>query len=338
MPQPRLSVLLPVHNAEPFLERCLTSLWRQTLVDLEVVAVDDGSTDRSPQALSEHQQQDRRLRVIRQPHRGVVAALNRGLDECRSPIVARMDADDVAHPRRLQAQLETLEARPDIGVVSCLVRIFPASRIAGGYREYERWINNLGRHDEMARERFVESPVAHPSVAMRRHLLAQAGGYRDCGWPEDYDLWLRLFESGVRFTKVPQILHFWMDRPGRLSRIDNRYDKDAFLRCKAHYLACGPLAGRERLVVWGAGRTGRRLMRFLRDEGVTAAAVVDIDPAKIGRTISGAPVIDPRGLPPILEQGTVVVAAVASRGARELIRERLLSFGLAEGRSFWCAA
>jgi NADH/NAD ratio-sensing transcriptional regulator Rex len=111
-----------------------------------------------------------------------------------------------------------------------------------------------------------------------------------------------------------------------------------FLRCKAHFLARGPLADAECVILWGAGQTGRRLSKFLKEEGIRIEAVVDIDPAKIGATLRGIDVIAPEDLPDRLKPDTVVLAAVASRGARELIRERLVALGLAEGRSFWCVA
>jgi hypothetical protein len=190
----------------------------------------------------------------------------------------------------------------------------------------------------MARGRFIESPLAHPSAMVRRDVLTIADGWRDAGWPEDYDLWLRLFESGVIFAKVERPLFFWREHDARLTRTDDRYSVPSFLRCKARYLARGPLAGCRRVVLWGAGRTGRRLSAMLLDEGVEIAAAVDIDPDKIGGTLRGIPVIAPEELPANLSTDAVVVTAVASRGARRLIREHLVNLGLEEGRGFWCAA
>ena len=131
---------------------------------------------------------------------------------------------------------------------------------------------------------------------------------------------------------------FWREHPERLTRVDPRYSTDAFLRCKAHFLVAGPLADAARIVVWGAGRTGRRLSRLLIEAGRSIEAFVDIDPAKIGRTLRGRPVLPPDGLDSLLESGTVVLAAVASRGARQLIRSRLAALGLIEGDDFWCVA
>ncbi len=167
----------------------------------------------------------------------------------------------------------------------------------------------------MWRERFIESPVAHPSVMLRRELLTGIGGYHDPGWAEDHDLWLRLFETGATFAKVERTLFFWREHGERLTRTDPRYSVPSFLKCKAHFLARGPLADTRRVVLWGAGQTGRRLSKFLMEEGVEIAAVVDIDPAKIGGALRGIPVIAADDLPEHLVEGAIVLAAVASRGA-----------------------
>ncbi|MEE4273176.1 MAG: glycosyltransferase [Thermoanaerobaculales bacterium] len=338
MDRPAVSVLLPVRNAEQWLGDCLGSLRRQTLTDFEVVAVDDGSSDGSAVILERHAASDRRIHVLQTPPRGLVPALNHGLQECRAPLVARMDADDISHPQRLELQANLLTAVPGVGVVSCLVRHFPKCSVAKGFRLYEEWLNSLVDHGAMARERFIESPLAHPSAVVRREHLVDVGGWRDVGWPEDYDLWLRLFQCGVGFAKVARPLFFWREHHMRLTRIDASYSVPNFLRCKAHYLARGPLTESRRIILWGAGQTGRRLSKHLLDEGVAIDAVVDIDPAKIDRTMRGLPIIAVDELPPRLDEDTVVLAAVASRGARSLIRGRLSAMDLVEGKTFWCVA
>ncbi|MEN8165818.1 MAG: glycosyltransferase, partial [Acidobacteriota bacterium] len=261
MSKPRVSVLLPVYNAVEFLPVCLKSLERQTLKDFEVVAVDDGSSDGSSEILKDWGRRDQRFRVVERSHQGLVPSLNYGLGECRGDLVARMDADDIAHPARLQSQVELMESRPELSVVSCLVRHFPVHRVAQGFKLYDEWLNSLIDHEQMARERFVESPVAHPSVLFRLKAVAEVGGYRDWGWPEDYDLWLRLFERGSLFAKVPRILFFWREGACRLSRSDPRYSPDAFLRCRAHFFARGPGAEGRSVIIWGAGPNGKRLHR-----------------------------------------------------------------------------
>ncbi len=337
---PAVSVLMPVRDGLPYLEEALESLAAQTLGDFEVVAVDDGSTDGSRAVLGAWAERDRRFRLLAGGPDGLVAALNRGLAACRAPLVARMDADDRCAARRFELQLAALAADPSLDVVSCLVSHFPDEDVAGGIRRYEEWLNSLVEHEHILRERFIESPLPHPSVLCRKQTLRAAGGYRDDGFPEDYDLWLRLAASGGRFGKVPEVLLYWREHGRRLTRTDPRYAVERFLACKARHLAAGPLAGADRVVVWGAGATGRRLAKHLQREAVSLVAFVDVDAKKIGRRLRGLPIEAVERLPALLSGpgDAIVVTAVGSHRARGLIRARLAEFGLVEARDFWCAA
>jgi hypothetical protein len=249
-----------------------------------------------------------------------------------------MDADDISHPKRFELQVAEFEEFPWVGVVSCLVRHFPWSKVGEGYRVYEEWLNSLLTPEKISKERFVESPVPHPSAMVRREVYQTVGGYRDEGWAEDFDLWLRLFDAGVCFTKIERYLYFWREHPERLTRVDGRYSVENFLRCKAHFLVNGPLDGCRRVVIWGAGQTGRRISKHLLRDEAPVEAFVDIDPEKIGGTLRDKPIIAFEELPALIDRDTVVLAAVGSRGARELIRTQLRNIGLREGKEFWCVA
>ncbi len=337
---PAVSVLMPCYNAAATLEETLVSLACQTLADFEVVAVDDGSQDATLQILQTWARDDRRFRVLSCPHRGVIAAANAGLKACRGAYIARMDADDRALPDRLAQQLAYLDAHPEVAVVSSLVRGFPPGDVRQGFRIYIEWLNSLVSDADIRREIFVESPLPNPSVMIRREWFERMGGYQERGWPEDYDLYLRLYLAGARFAKIPRVLLEWREHQQRLTRTDSRYSVENFLRCKAHYLARGPLQGRDAVILWGAGMMGRRLGKQLQRQGVELTAYVDVDPNKVGRTRRGRPILAPDELMPLWkrQRNPVLLAAVGARGARVLIRKRLTDFGLVEGQDWWAAA
>lgn len=323
-----------------FLDACLESLANQSFEDFEVVAVDDGSSDGSAEILKSWCTRDPRLRVLTRSHSGLVETLNAGLSDCRGELVARMDADDKAHPKRLQLLSQAFEETPGLDVVASLVTHFPDETLREGLRIYERWLNSLVTHDQILRERFIESPIPHPAAMVRRSVLAEADGYREIGFPEDYDLWLRLAAAGKRFAKVPESLYFWRHHEARLTFTDPRYAVERFLACKAHHLTHGPLQDMDCVIVWGAGQTGRRLSKHLIREGAPVTAFIDVDPAKIGGTLRSKPVHSPEELPRLLEERgrRVLLSAVSSRGARALIRQQLESLKLRETVDFWCAA
>lgn len=306
----------------------------QSLRDIEIVVVNDGSTDSTPAILDSFASRDPRFRVIHTPNRGIIEALNTGIAECRGELIARMDADDVSHPRRLELQAAMMDEHPDVSVCSSLIRMFPRRNLLGGLIRYEQWLNSLVTHEQITQDIFVESPVAHPSVMMRREELLAIGGYEEHGWAEDYDLWLRYYAAGKRFVKVPSTLLFWRQGEGRLTFTDSRYSVENFLRAKSHYL--GRMVPKRPIVLWSAGKMGRRLSKHLLREGMDIEAVVDIDPAKIGRTLRGKPIVDVDYLRD--KPDSFVITSVSSHGARELIRERLIEMGFVETKGFICAA
>ncbi|HET7011207.1 MAG TPA: glycosyltransferase [Anaerolineales bacterium] len=340
MIQPLVSVLMPCYNAEATVDEAVASILQQTLQDLELIAVDDGSTDGTAARLENWAGKDRRVCLARGEHAGLVPSLQAGLRLCRVQVIARHDADDIARPERLEAQLGLLQSEPSLAAVGCMVEAFPEEDVREGLRVYLEWQNGLLTPEAIARQIFVESPLAHPSLMIRRAWLERVGGYQDNAWPEDYDLLLRLHLAGARFGKVPRLLVRWREHARRLTRIDPRYSVEAFLRAKAHYLRRGPLGHAPKVILWGAGQMGRRLSKHLLREGVDLAAFVDIDPEKIGRVRRGRPIHDPADLPRLLleHQPAVVLAAVGARGARRLIRDRLTAMGLEEGRDWWAVA
>jgi glycosyltransferase involved in cell wall biosynthesis len=334
---PRVSVLLPFRDAAVTLGSCLDSLAAQTLADHEVVAVDDGSRDGSGDILRARARADGRLRAFSTPPRGLVSALNRGLAEARAPLVARMDADDRAGEDRLLLQAERLERDASVDVLGCRVRLAAVGGAPGpGMRAYVRWQNALLDHDRIARDRFVESPLVHPSVAMRRRALEALGGWRPFDGPEDYDLWLRAFEAGLRFAKLPETLLEWRDSPGRLTRTDPRYAPERFLALKLEALGRTLLAGGRPAVVWGAGPVGKAWSRALRAAGHEVRAFVEVNPRKLGALVHGAPVVTVDRAGEL--RGPLHLAAVGQPGARARIRAEAARLGLLEGRDFVAVA
>ncbi len=329
---------MPARNAAATLPAAVASIRAQTWTDWELIVVDDGSTDDTAQILAALAREDPRLVLIQQPHAGIVAALNAGLARARGRFIARMDADDVSHPDRLAEQMGFLERHPETGLASCLVEFGGDARASEGFARHVAWLNSVATTEAIALNRFVESPVAHPSVLFRRELLATHGTYRDGAFPEDYELWLRWLERGVRFAKVPRSLLTWSDSATRLTRSDPRYSFAAFYAVKAPFLACAVRAslGKRAVWVWGAGRVTRGRARWLESAGLAVQGFIDVDPKKWGCHRDGRRVVGPEAVP--APERAVIIALVAKRGARELIRAHLKTRHYVEGRDFWVAA
>lgn len=330
-----MSILLPVFQAGETIDATLRSITRQTFDDWHCVVVDDGSTDDSGDRAEKLASGDARFAVLRRTHRGLVATLNDGLQHCTGRYVARIDADDLMHRRRLERQVHALDHAPDLAGVGCHVRLFPRASLQDGLRSYERWLRAIDSTERVRRELFIESPLAHPTWMVRREIF-DAFPYRDVGWPEDYDFLQRLHAAGKRFGVVPERLVSWRDHEGRLTRTGDAYRIEEFPRLKAAFLAETFLASRETYVLWGYGHTGRALRRALLEHGRRPSVIVEVHPGRLGQRIHGAPVIPREEL--VQHRGEPIVASVAGEGPRGEVRRALDGMGFVELRDFVCAA
>jgi glycosyltransferase involved in cell wall biosynthesis len=320
---PRVSVVLPFRDAAPTFGAALDTIAAQTLPDFECLLIDNESRDRSAELAQAIAARDPRFRMLRASGT-LVDALNAGISASRAPLVARMDADDLAHPRRLELQIAAFTAAPSLSIVGCLVSSFPDRGARDGMRRYVEWSNSLVTSDAIRNALFVESPLVHPSAVIARRALDAVGGYRDVGIPEDYDLWMRLILSGHHAAKVPEVLLEWRDSPSRLTRVDPRYERDRLFETKLRHLPAVVSPGTP-LQVWGAGPIGRRWARELRRHGYSIRRFIDVDERKIGRARAGVPVDPPSRLDP---RDGFVLAAVGSAGAREKIEAYLAARGV----------
>lgn len=267
-----ISVLLPVKNGGRYLQQAVNSILEQTHQNLELLIVDDHSEDGAVEALRDHPKQTRLANI----GRGVSAATNLAAQHAKGEYLARMDADDIAAPTRLAAQLQYLENKPEIGLCGTEVSIFTHTGVVGGgYGRYQTWLNALQTPTGIANNLFVESPIPNPTAMFRKEIFTQLGGYNNPCWHEDYDLYLRAHFAGIRMGKPAGVLLQWRDHQQRSTRNQARYREKQLIACKAHYLAANVLDGRA-VIICGTGPVSLAIHDALVLEGVTVEAFVDV--------------------------------------------------------------
>ena len=322
-------MLLPVRDAERTVARAVNDILGQSIHSLELIVVDDGSVDASAAIVEALARADPRLKLLRAERRGVVHAANLALTHAQAPLIARMDADDECDPRRLELSLAALEADPTLCGVGTQVELFRDDcPVSPNLQKYGQWLNALTTSAALYADRLVESPLCNPSITVHREAFEWAGGWRDGDFPEDWELFLRLLQSGRKLRCIEHRLVRWRDHAARVTRTDPRYGLDRHLDLKARFLK--PLLQRP-ISVWGAGEIGLKLSRRLG--GVDR--FIDVNPRKIGMQIDGTPVV---GLDDVGPPRGHLVAAVGAKGARAKIRIFLKAAGWEEGRDFTCAA
>jgi glycosyltransferase involved in cell wall biosynthesis len=193
--EPEVSVVVGVHDGMPALGETLDSILSQSGVELEVVVVDDGSTDGSGGLLEQYAGRDSRIRVVRQEHRGLTRALIRGCGLARGEYIARQDVGDISLPGRLRAALDCLATHADTVFLSCGVRVVgPGGELLFDVRQDDGELNRALRTLDSAG---LTGPAHHGSVVFRRAAYEKVGGYRaEFYFAQDLDLWVRLAEVG----------------------------------------------------------------------------------------------------------------------------------------------
>jgi glycosyltransferase involved in cell wall biosynthesis len=211
---PRVSVVMPAYNEHRYVISAVTSVLTQTFTDLELIVVDDGSTDETPDLLS--LLDDPRIVVVRQENGGMASALNAGTARARGEYVARMDADDLSLPDRIRRQVNWLDAHPDVAILGTAFR-----RIDDEGRAVDT-TRMLTSHEELRRDLFICSPFGHGTIMIRTAVLLQAGGYDGSYWPaEDYDLWRRVMATH-RAANLPDVLYEYRVHGGNSSTAEQQ--------------------------------------------------------------------------------------------------------------------
>ena len=326
--KPTVSVILPVHNGGVYLAGAVSSILSQSFHDLELLLVDDRSDDGAVSAL---QVTDSRMRVLSTGQAGVSHAFNYGLANARGGFIARMDADDLSLPGRLEQQLRYLDCHPEMDLCGGCVEIFSDQPLGEGNRRYQVWLNACKTPEKIHRELFIESPIPNPTVMFRRDAIDRLGGYLDPDWPEDYDLFLRADEAGMKMGKPDGAVLKWREHSHRLTRTDPRYEIGRFQAAKAHFLVRYRLCKRP-VIIWGAGPTGRQMHDLLEAEDAEIHGFLEVHPRRIGGSKRGLPVWPIEHVSRLKDE--LVLVAVGAAGAREKISEFMAEQNKTEGSDY----
>ena len=275
MNSPAISVILPFFNAEKTLNKALSSISGQTLSNFECLLIDNISEDQSREIARRWTLYDSRFLLLTEKRQGVAFASNTGSKHSRAQYIARMDADDVAYPERLKKQAYFLDRYQEYGAVAGLAKYINHTGEKNGFRKYVEWNNSVVTHEELLKNRFIDSPVINPTAMWRKNAEQKAGGCIHGDFPEDYEMWLRWLDKGMKIDKVNEYVLLWNDLSDRLTRNDPRYSSDAFYETKSKYLAnelnrINP--HHSEIMVWGASRIMRRRSEKLIKHGIKIKA------------------------------------------------------------------
>lgn len=231
--EPIVSVIMPVYNAEKYLEQALTSIMGQSFREFEYIVINDGSSDESAAILEAYARRYKAIKLFYQENRGIIRSLNRGLEMAAGRYVARMDADDVSLPQRLERQVAFLERHPNCVLLGTWADI----QIEDGLPDR---IHSHPAHDPALRWNLLfDTPFVHSSVMIRRDAVRTVGGYAENlppRSPEDFELWSRLAKDH-EVANLPEVLHIYRETTGSYSRIERTEIQTQIIAVSARNLA-----------------------------------------------------------------------------------------------------
>lgn len=311
--------------------RAIESITRQEFEDFELILIDNNSKDDSRKIAETWAVTDSRIRIIEEQKQGVMFASNKGAQVAKGQYVSRMDADDWAYPDKLLKQFAMLEKDPELGAVAGLVEHVSHSKNTEGFSRYVDWSNSIQSYEEIFNRRFIESPIVNPSAMWRRAVGEKHGLYKAGDFPEDYEMWLRWLDRGVRIKKIAEPVLKWYDSYKRLTRTDQIYSDAAFYRIKSEYLAKWLKEHNPyypNVSVWGASRISRRRARILEPLDVRIKYFID---TKKSRQI-GKEIIYYEDLPAAGEM--FILTYIKQMNNRGRIMEFLEGRGYVEGKDY----
>lgn len=235
---------MSVYNGADTLAKAIESVLSQSFTDFEFIIIDDGSTDRSPEIIASYVEKDARIRVITQQNEGLTKALNRGLETCVAPLVARADADDHSLTERLEKQVQFMEEHPEVVLLGSGAHLLNVQ--GARYQSVSAPADDAAIRKAMRKRNIF----FHSAMMMRTETVRKVGGYDPCFIrSQDYDLWLRLLDEGEGANLVEALIE--LDQgPGRVSRKQARKQVTASIKVKWKNRKGGVLKGTPPHVFW----------------------------------------------------------------------------------------
>ncbi len=328
---------MAVKDYERYLPDCLESILAQTCTDWELLAVNDHSTDTTPQILRAFAKRDPRIRPLDNEGSGLIPALRTAFRHSRGSFLTRMDADDLMPPQKLEKLSQKLLQAGPRHIAVGLIQYFcnQGETLGPGYLQYTNWMNEVIRQNKIYQQIYRECTIPSSAWMCRREDFIACGAFEPEVYPEDYDLCFRFYAAGLQPAPVPELVHLWRDHGRRISRTRPEYADHTFLDLKLPRFLETDYDPQRPLVLYGAGKKGKRIAAMLHQRNIAFHWLCN-SPGKWGKSMHGA-IWQP---PEFLDQldRPQVILSVAQRGARQSLLKMFSSKNLREGKEVFAFA
>lgn len=328
-----VSIIMAVKDTEPYLPECLDSIIAQTYANWELIAVNDHSTDRTPEILKEYSEKDARIKVFNSERHKLIPTLKEGYQHVQGTLINRMDSDDRMPHDKLEVLVSEWQKYGKGTVIAGgTVHFVDEGEVGDGFLRYEKWLNNVAARGTHYEEIYQECVIPSHCWIIHKEDFDSVGGFEPEVYPEDYDLCFRFYKKGLSVIGIDKILHHWRDRSNRISRTWEEYKDNRYFNLKIPYFYDIDRDTSRPLVLWGAGGNGKDLAKMILEKEKNFVWVCD-NPKKIGKDVYGVRMKHFDEIPN-LENPQVLVVVTAPDGRIE-IRRQLENWGKQPGRDFW---
>lgn len=331
--EPLISIIMAAKDTAPYLPDCLDSILAQSYQNWELIAVNDHSTDSTPEILQAYAQKDSRIKVFHSKRPLLIPTLKEGYRQAKGELINRMDSDDKMPVYKLTVMYEEWKKHGKGTIVAGGTQHFvDKGRVGDGFLRYDRWLNELARSGTHYEQIYRECVIPSHCWLIHRENFEKVEGFEPEVYPEDYDLCFRFYRAGLKIASLDMVLHFWRDRSSRISRTWEEYKDNRYFEMKLRYFLQIDRDQSRPLVLWGAGRNGKDLAKLLIKSGELFHWVCD-NTNKIGLDVYGVKMQHFNEIQ-LLENPQIITVVSSPKGRSEIIKI-LGSWGKAPVEDYW---
>lgn len=333
MERPLVSIIMAAKDTAPYLRDCLDSILAQTYENWELIAINDHSSDETPEIFEEYAARDSRVRVFHSDRPKLIPTLKYGYQFAKGDLINRMDSDDKMPHDKIEVLVKEWQKYGKGHVIAGGTEHFvDEGEVGGGFRRYEEWLNEVARASTHYEQIYQECVIPSHSWILHKEDLDAVDAFNPEVYPEDYDLCFRFYKNQLKVIGIDKVLHHWRDRSNRISRTWDEYKDNRYFDMKLRYFFELDRDQSRPLVVWGAGRNGKDFVKKLKEFESDIQWGCDND-RKIGHEVHD---IQMRSTEAIVELANPqILIVVASPDEKKKIRKVLDSWGKRPVNDFW---
>lgn len=333
MDRPLVSIIMAAKDTEPYISECLDSILAQTYPNWELIAVNDHSSDLTPEIIASYAEKDSRIKLVHSSGYRLIPALKEGYRHATGSLLNRMDSDDKMPHDKLESLVTEWEKVGKGHVIAGGTQHFvDEGEVGGGFLRYEQWLNRVAKDGLHWQEIYRECVIPSHCWIIHCDDFDKANGFEPEVYPEDYDLCFRFYQSGLKVIGLDKVLHFWRDRQERISRTWEEYEDNRYYELKVKYFFQIDRDDSRWLVLWGAGKNGKDLAKQLLQKEDELFWVCDND-RKIGLDVYGQRMRSYQEIPTL--KRPQILIAVSSPEGQEEIQAQLNAWGKQPRKDYW---